>query len=168
MQTSRTAVFFQNSNVVRRERSSVSNIMHAPGRIISARRGRHRCLRGNWPKLENKRNSASRNIEDAREGNNTHGLYEEIFAVRIMLLSMCQAGSPTSNLKNILFMRWHIHTHTIVVLNKRLYHSVPLAIFFISLSISLSLSRKSYRVGKRNSERNSLMAEIFAIFVILL
>jgi len=62
----------------------------------------------NWPKLENKRNSAERNVEDAREGNTP--VYEELFAARIMLhLNATKTAFPPPTLKTSLFMRIRMH-----------------------------------------------------------
>lgn len=63
----------------------------------------------NWPKLENKRNTAGINVEDAREGNTP--VHEELFAAHITLHLNRLSHFSTPGLKDIPFMRIHMHRH---------------------------------------------------------
>lgn len=110
----------------------------------------------NWPKLENKRNSAERNVEDAREGNTP--VYEELFAARIMpSISAGPNRFSASDIKDIsLFMRIRMHRRCLKqkLSTERLSHGTFSAVL--------------RKLTPKNPTRKTAMAEIFAILRILL
>lgn len=140
---------FQNYNIVRR--SPVSSIMYASRRIILVRRGKTSMPAANWPKLENKRNTAGINVEDAREGDTP--VHKELFAARITLhLSRLK---PLFDSLIPLYAYAHRHCLEQKISSEHLSRASP--------------SPESWWLRKEELDsRNSLMVEIFVIFGILL
>jgi len=99
----------------------------------------------NWPKLENKRNIARINVEDAREENTP--VYEELFAAWITLNRLRHFSIP--DLKSISF---YVYPYA-------LFRTKDFYCASSTCVLSSVLKVDDFR--KRNSTRGTLMVDIF-------
>lgn len=110
----------------------------------------------NWPKLENKRNTAGINVEDAREGNTL--VHEELFAAHITLhLNRLSHFSTPPTLKVFplyaylcTYIPWHCLKQKIFIGHLSYVSSSPLPLLLPLLKVDDFRKRNSSRAELSN------------------